>query len=308
MVDIDLTPKLVISSEVRMVISWRAGAVAAVVALGLLGCGAATEESFDDPSVGEDDMPSAASSGQKVYYLALGDSIAFGYSPLVTTPSNPGAYKGYPEILAANTGNGVNNASCPGETSGSILSATAPDNGCRNWKAAYSLHANYETTQIDFVESYLATRPDTMFVSINIGANDLLLLQKSCFGDAACIGAALPGVLGAYAQNLGATYARLRAAGFAGKLVALTLYATNYNDALSVNAITALNQVMTSVTTSAGGVMADGFGKFQALAAKSGGDPCAAGLLIKLPNGTCDIHPSPKGRDALANVVLTAAR
>ncbi len=291
-----------------MVSSSRTVIAAGFVALGLLGCGAAAEESFDDSSMTEEDIRAGGSGGPKIYYLALGDSIAFGYSPLVTTPANPGAYKGYPEILAANTGGGVTNASCPGETSGSLLSAAAPDNGCRNWKAAYSLHANYETTQISFVESYLAAHPETLAVTIDVGANDLLLLQKSCLGDAACIGAALPGVLGTYGQNLGATYARLRAAGFAGKLVALTLYATNYNDPLSVNAITALNQVMKSVTINAGGVVADGFGKFQTLAAKSGGDACAAGLLIKLANGTCDIHPSPKGRDALANVLLGLAR
>jgi prolyl oligopeptidase len=50
--------------------------------------------------------------------------------------------------------------------------------------------ADYETTQIAFVESYLAANPDTTSVTINIGANDLLLLQRSCLGDAACRGAA----------------------------------------------------------------------------------------------------------------------
>jgi lysophospholipase L1-like esterase len=245
--------------------------------------------------------------GKKVGFLALGDSIAFGFSPLVTTRADPGAYKGYPEVIGDINVNAVDNASCPGETSGSLLSATAPDNGCRDWKAVYSLHANYETTQIAFAESYMSGHKDTKFVTIDIGANDLLLLQKSCLGDAACITAALPGVLGAYGQNLGATYARVRAAGFTGKFVALTLYATNYNDALSVGAITALNQVTSSVTTAAGGAVADGFGAFKLIAAKSSGDACAAGLLIKLPDGTCDIHPSPKGRDTLAAAVLGAA-
>jgi hypothetical protein len=294
-----------------MVSSYKAGAVAAVLALSLVGCGAAAGESFDDYQVGEDEVlpgGGGGGGGKKANYLALGDSIAFGFSPLVTTPANPGAYKGYPEVIAGVGGNTVSNASCPGETSGSLLSTAALDNGCRNWKAAYSLHADYETTQITFAESYIRGHLDTKFVTIDIGANDLLLLQKSCLGDAACINAALPGVLGSYGQNLGATYARLRAAGFGGKFVALTLYATNYNDALSVGAISALNQVMASVTASAGGVMADGFGAFKLLAGKAGGDACAADLLVKLPNGTCDIHPSPRGRDVLAAAVLIAAR
>jgi hypothetical protein len=37
--------------------------------------------------------------GKKVGFLALGDSIAFGFSPLVTTRADPGAYKGYPEVI-----------------------------------------------------------------------------------------------------------------------------------------------------------------------------------------------------------------
>ena len=289
-----------------MVSSLRAGAMAGFLALFLVGCGAAAEDFSEGSSQGDDEAlgGSGGTESAKASYLALGDSIAFGYSPLVMPPGNPAAYRGYPEVVGSVRANTVDNASCPGETSGSLLSATAPDNGCRNWKAAFSLHADYETTQIAFAESYIGGHLSTKFVTIDIGANDLLLLQQSCLGDAACITAALPGVLGAYAQNLGATYTRLRAAGFTGKFVALTLYATNYNDALAVGAITALNQTMASVTGGAGGVVADGFGAFKLLAGKSGGDACKAGLLIKLPNGTCDIHPSEKGRDALAAAVL----
>ena len=289
-----------------MLSSLKAGAVTGFVALSLVGCGAAAE---GDSSIGFDESLNGGSTASaKARYLALGDSIAFGYSPLVTTRADPGAYRGYPEIIGSVRGNSVDNAGCVGETSGSLLSATAADNGCRQWKAAFSLHADYETTQIEFAESYIGAHPSTAFVTIDIGANDLLLLQKSCLGDAACIQAALPGVLGAYAQNLGATYARLRAVGFAGKFVALTLYATNYNDALSVGAITALNQTMAAVTAGAGGVVADGFDAFKTVATKSKGDACAAGLLIKLANGTCDIHPSEKGQGILAAAVLGVAR
>jgi hypothetical protein len=71
--------------------------------------------------------------------------------------------------------------------------------------------------------------------------------------------------------------------------------------------LTALNGVMAQVTTAFGGVVADGFGTFQFFANKAGGDSCAAGLLIKLPGGTCDIHPSEKGRDILAVSVVAAA-
>jgi hypothetical protein len=285
-----------------MAISPKSGAMVGLMALGLAACGSAGVDPGDDASSESEEFGL-----RRIKYLALGDSIAFGFNPLVATPSVPSNYKGYPEVIGTILPHAVTNAACPGETSGSLLSVALPDNGCRNWKAALSLHADYETTQIAFAQAYIATNPDTKFVSISIGANDLLLVQKKCAGDPACIQAALPGTLAAYGQNLGATYTLLRGAGFTGKFIALTTYATNYDDPLSVAALTALNGVTAQVTAALGGVVADGFGTFRFFANKSSGDSCAAGLLIKLPDGTCDIHPSQKGRDILAVSVVAAA-
>jgi GDSL-like lipase/acylhydrolase family protein len=285
-----------------MSISLKSGAMVGLL-LGLAACGSAGIDPGED-SFSESEEEFGA---RRIKYLALGDSIAFGFNPLVAAPQNPRAYRGYPEVIGTILPNSVTNAGCPGETSGSLLSDTAADNGCRNWKLAYSLHADYETTQIAFARDFIVKNPDTKFVSLNIGANDLLLLQKKCVGDLVCIKTNLPAALAAYGQNLGATYATLRAAGFTGKFVGLTTYAINYNDPLSVGALTALNQVMAQVTTAFGGVVADGFGTFKFFADKAGGDSCAAGLLIKLPDQTCDIHPSQKGRDILAVSVVAAA-
>ena len=285
-----------------------------VLGMGLAGCGSAPD------SVGAGDQPAAseaADSAQSsedlkikpVKILALGNSIAFGMNPLVTTPQNPASYKGYPDVLAVPGLINVTNAGCPGETSGSFLSASAPDNGCRAWKAAFSLHADYETTQIAFATQFIAQNQDTKFVTIDIGANDLLLVQKGCAtatDPVACITAALPGTLTAYGTNLATIFGTLRAVGFTGKFVALNLYATNYADPIVVPAITALNSVTAGVTASFNGAVADSFTGFKLLSQPKNGDVCATGLLIKLPDGTCDIHPSPKGRDVLAALVLAA--
>jgi len=285
-----------------MAISLKSRAMVGLMAFGLAACGSAGIEP------GEDEISESEEFRlRRVKYLALGDSIAFGFNPLIATQSSPNSYRGYPEVIGTILPNSVTNASCPGETSGSLLSALAPDNGCRGWKTAFSLHADYETTQIEFAQAHIVKNPDTKFVSISVGANDLLLLQKKCAGDVVCIQTNLPAALAAFGQNLGATYATLRAAGFTGKFVALTTYAINYNDPLSVGALTALNQVTAQVTSAFGGVVADGFGTFQFFAQRSGGDSCAAGLLIKLPTGGCDIHPSQKGRDILAVSVVAAA-
>jgi hypothetical protein len=286
-----------------MAFALKSGAMVGLVAMGLVGCGSAGIAPGTDNSASETEEFGL----HRIKYLALGDSIAFGFNPLVTTPSVTSSYTGYPDVIGTIIPHSVANAGCPGETSGSLLSPVAPDNGCRNWKAAFSLHADYEGTQIAYAMQYIAANPDTKYVSIDIGANDLFLVQKGCLGDLACIQAALPGALAAYGQHLGATFTLLRQAGFTGKFVTLTTYATNYNDPLQTGALTAMNGVAAQVTAAFGGVVADGYGTFQFFANKAGGDACAAGLLIKLPNDTCDIHPSEKGRDILAVSVVAAA-
>ena len=67
-----------------------------------------------------------------------------------------------------------------------------------------------------------------------------------------------------------------------------------------------LNQVVTEVTLAYGGTVADGFGAFAAASAAAGGNACAAGLLIPLPGGGCDIHPSLEGQRVLAEAIALA--
>jgi len=64
-----------------------------------------------------------------------------------------------------------------------------------------------------------------------------------------------------------------------------------------------LNSVIASVTVAFGGQVADGFAAFEGPSMAAGGSPCAAGLLIKLPDGTCNIHPSPAGHLLLAQAI-----
>src|SRR3954453_10383731 len=69
-------------------------------------------------------------------YLALGDSVSFGYQEpqVVPAPDYPRAstFLGFPEHLASRLRLKLSNAACPGETSGSLLDAKAQSNGCEN--------------------------------------------------------------------------------------------------------------------------------------------------------------------------------
>lgn len=242
-------------------------------------------------------------------YLALGDSVAFGTNPL-RDPSDADNFVGYPEVLAHFGGLNLTNASCPGEASGGFISLEGEDNVCRPYRAAFPLHVDYDTAQLDFAVEHLSANPKTALITIDIGANDLFILQRRCDSDPDCIIAGLPALLGALASNLKTIYAAILGTGFHGILVAVTYYVTDYADPTAVELLSAINGVVASVTTGAGGRVADGFGAFARVAADFDGNSCEAGLLIRIGPGPmdCDIHPSPGGHAVLALAVAAALR
>jgi hypothetical protein len=240
-------------------------------------------------------------------YLALGDSVAFGFNPL-SKPKTPTSFVGYPEVLAKLRDLDLTNAACPGETSSGFISMTGIDNGCRPFHANFLLHASYPptTTQLDFAIAFLRTHPQTRLVTLDIGANDVFVLQKTCANDATCIRQGLPALLATLSQNLHTIYSSIRnEAHYTHRLVGVTYYALNYRDATNVAIVQAVNNVIVGQTLAAGGRVADGFGAFGLVARIAGGDACAAGLLIvtSAQPRTCDVHPSRLGQTVLATSI-----
>src|SRR5262245_3318934 len=250
-------------------------------------------------------------------YLALGDSVAFGYVPPAAVPApnylDAHSFVGYPQYLAQQLSERVSNASCPGETTASLLVAGAQSNGCENspgspvgYATLYPLHVQYQRTQMEYALDYLAAHKHTRLITIDIGANDAFLCQETT-ADHCSSAAELGGVAHEIATNLGTIFHDLRVvAGYDGPIVALTYYSLSYSDPAAVAGAQFLNSVIAGVTIANGGIVADGFGAFQAPSAAFAGDPCAAGLLIKLPDGTCNIHPSPAGHRLLAAAIAKA--
>lgn len=245
-------------------------------------------------------------------YLALGDSIAFGFTPLVAYDAQTiaaGDFVGYPEATAGAADFALSNASCPGETSGSFIYPRQPDNGCHSAPDySQALKVTYYGSQLDYARSYLWTHPNTQLVTIDIGGNDLLLVQTQCASTlipALCEVAALPGTLLKFGANLTQIFAGLRSIGYFGQIVAVTQYATDYGDATQTLALGGLKDETYTMAALFGVTVADGYAAMQAAAAGFGGDTCKAGLIIKMPDGTCNEHPSAKGRDVLADTVLS---
>lgn len=254
-------------------------------------------------------------------YLALGDSLPFGYNPLVQPP-NLASYFGYPAFISAFTRDTLANASCPFETTGTFLSGgTTADGlfGCPVWRAgsglASPLFMPYSGAQIDAATSYLQTHSSTALVTLQLGGNDLADVALSCGGDITCATANLPAALGQVAQNLGATVARIRAAGYTGPIVLVNYYAFNYTNAVQTAGFGALAQTIAAVAAASPNVkVADAFRAFALASTATGGDTCAAGLRIKLntlnpqTGDTCDVHPSLTGHAVLAGAVAMSLR
>jgi lysophospholipase L1-like esterase len=257
----------------------------------------------------------AFAANRPIQYLALGDSLAFGWVPpeVGGDPSHPASMVGYPTYVADALRDGLTNAACPGETSGHFLDLTATDNGCGGFRFVYHfpLHATYAGTQMAFADAFLAANPMTRLVTIDIGANDIKALEASCGADPVCFFGQFPGVLSTLATNLDTIYGHLRQAdGFNHKIVALTIYSNDYAEPRLTGVVAAMNHVVAAHTVAWGGIVADGFAAFGAASLPYGGDPCAAGLLIVKSASplTCDDHPSQAGHRLLAQTIVSALR
>jgi lysophospholipase L1-like esterase len=242
-------------------------------------------------------------------YLALGDSVSFGY---ITQAGfeyrNPDNFIGFPVYVGQALGMTPTNAACPGETTAGFSSATGADNGCRPFKANFPLHTSYSGTQLDFATAFLNAHPNTKLVTIQLGANDAFLLQKSCSNDPTCIGAGLPALLGSISTNMDEIFRALEAAHFNGRLIVVNYYSLDYADAAGTGLTRLLNQAIASHAQADGAIVADAFTAFQQASASAAGHTCAAGLLNASPQNQflCDVHPSQSGQELLAQAVVDA--
>ncbi len=251
-------------------------------------------------------VPASADS-QGHDYLALGDSVPFGFSPLLN-PNDADNFIGYPEIAAQRLDIKDVNATCPGEATGGFISLTGTDNVCRPYRAAFPLHVQYQVSQLDFALRYLTGHRDTRLITLTLGANDFFRFQKDCAAGPT-VGTCplgLGGVLATMRANLQEIFSDIRSTGYAGLIVAVTYYALNYSDPTSVGGALLLNAQMIAAGSGFGVLVASGFNAWAPVAATAGGDSCAAGLLIRTSSTTCDVHPTPLGRDLLAGAVIDA--
>jgi lysophospholipase L1-like esterase len=253
-------------------------------------------------------------------YLALGDSVTFGYeeSSVVPAPdyADAASLLGYPEMTGSALHLKVVNAACPGETSASLIDTSAQSNGCENspgggsdnYRTLHPLHVHYTGSQLAFAVSYLKTHHDVRLVSLMIGANDGFLCQETTADKCASL-SEQTAFLGKLATNVHTILSAIRIkAHYNGQLAIVNYYSLDYASPADDQQSQGLNQVVDAAARPFHVVIADGYGELEAASAHSGSNTCTAGLLTQLSSGGCGVHPSYAGQSLLAQALEKVIR
>src|SRR4029079_6372331 len=191
-------------------------------------------------------------------YLALGDSVAFGFMPMPGFEAvNASNFVGFPDFVGRALRRTRITAACPGEASGSFLDTAAEDSGCRDYRAQAPLPAAYTGTQGAVAIQCVKANRNTRLVTMQLGANDLFQLRDRCFGEPSCIATILPFTLAILEQNILTTIADLRAAGYRRPIVLVNYFPLDLRDTQTTALIQALNAAIADAAVRGGAGVAD---------------------------------------------------
>jgi lysophospholipase L1-like esterase len=202
----------------------------------------------------------AASSlvGPKAYYLALGDSLAYGYQP--NFDFSHGYADQWYSYLSTRGARSYVNYGCNGETSSSFINGGCPYGGLKRTR--------YSGTQLSAAVSFIKGHPGKVSpVSLDIGANDMLddidlttcTVSGSWGADLADLdqnltGTILPQLVGALTSKTGAR---------TGDLVMMNYYNPYQNECPdAMNYILELNQHLAAAAAQFNVPIADVFAAF----------------------------------------------
>lgn len=253
-------------------------------------------------------VPASASTSQpkfnppKSFYLALGDSLAFGYQQYKFNANypteNPSAFvTGYVDDFAAML-RGINpatetvNLGCPGETTASYMTG-----GCEYTAFGFALHHTYSGTQMDAAIAFLKAHPGEVSpITINLGANDL----NACGFDQTCIARAIATV----GENMGVILSTLRASAPNSEIIVMEYYNPfAVIDPTTNGAAQSLNAVLAGDAASVRGRVADAFTPFNLAPA----EPATLCVLTLFCTSLHDIHASDAGYRVIAQQFWAAS-
>jgi lysophospholipase L1-like esterase len=268
-----------------------AGLLAAGALLGFAADGAAVQQS------------------PKSYYLALGDSIAYGIQPgKVDRGLPPAGYRtGYVDVFAARLRPlspkfRVVNYSCPGEST-----VTFARGGCPWLAEGRKLHDPYPGSQQKAALAFLAAhRGQVSPITLSLFGNDVTPLADACKGDFTCIEKRAPRAMAQFSSRLADILGRLRAAAPNAEIILTGVWNFNADDLKRTDPLfRSINASMARAASSADARFAATFPAFnpQGSVARERARICSLTFICSRD----DPHPTDAGYRAIAAAVWKAS-
>jgi len=287
--------------------------------------------------------PSAGAAKTGTTYLAVGDSLTYGFHEAQFAKEypavNPANYhEGYVDDFANflkifKPGLQVVNDGCPGETTETAINGAGPglEAYCAGGPTGTPfprvwLHHPYTgASQLADALNVLASNPNVSPITVDLGANDVLqFLEHTCGFPATytCTEAEVATEYGHIASNLGYILGQLRAAAPSAQIIVIG----NYNPYPTVlpapggdKSLALLNQALSSVTKKIPGETSfttvepffNPFGYFFGSTKEAGDIPVICAYTAMCPGGTfnpaspeADIHPTTLGYSVMSTAVV----
>jgi lysophospholipase L1-like esterase len=152
----------------------------------------------------------------QAYYLALGDSMAYGFQPAKASAGLPPSRfnTGYVDVFAARMRAlspklRVVNYGCPGESTTTFIAG-----GCPGRRDVRGLHDPFKGSQLGAALAFLRAHPGQVSpITMTLWGNDVFdEFSPACKGDLACIRSHSKAGLARFTSRLGSIVGKLRAA------------------------------------------------------------------------------------------------
>lgn len=243
------------------------------------------------------------------YYLALGDSIAYGIQPDKFDKGVPpsGYRTGYVDVFAKRLRQHAPeirlvNYSCPGESTVSFVRG-----GCPWLSEGRKLHDPYRGAQLKGALAFLAAhRGQVSPITIHLWGNDIDPVAEACKGDFACIEKRAPAAIAQISSRLEDILHRLRTAAPDAEIIVNGTWNFNVDDLARTDPLfRSLDRAIRRAATGANARFADIFPLFnpKGNVARERARVCSLVFICKRD----DPHPTDAGYRAIADAVWKAS-
>ena len=245
----------------------------------------------------------------KSYYLALGDSVTYGYqaSKIVPGFAADDFDTGYVDVFATELRSiqpaiQAVNYGCPGESSTTFIHG-----GCMVALTGFPLHDPFSGPQLDAALAFLrAHRGEVSPITITLWGNDVRELLRACGPDLSCVLSGAPAMIDRLAFNIDLILGRLRAAAPNAEIVVTGAWDSFVGDfAIADPLFMAMNAAMADVAVRNGARFADVFPIFNPQGDEAAEIAAICTLLLICTDG--DSHPSDAGYLVLGEAVFDAS-